>query len=108
MQIPGIYRGSSFMELLETEYRHLRPDVTKLAGILSERDYARKIALSGRDSAKTRVSEIMTPHVVCISSDSRVAAAMSIRTEKHIRHLVVRDSENLMSVISISISGRAR
>ena len=74
------------------------PDLT---GILSERDYARKVILKGRGSADTRVSDIMTHHVICVSSDTRVDACMSIMTQKHVRHLVVRDADRLTGVISI-------
>jgi CBS domain-containing protein len=72
-----------------------------LAGILSERDYARKVILKGRNSEGTPVSAIMTSNVVCVKSDTRVDACMSIMTEKRVRHLVVRDEEELSGVISI-------
>jgi len=76
-------------------------DAGELAGIVSERDYARKVVLTGRDSRETSVSDIMTKNVVCVSSDIRVDASMSIMTEKHVRHLVVRDDGKINGMISI-------
>jgi CBS domain-containing protein len=76
-------------------------DGAELVGILSERDYARKVILKGRDSRDTPVSEIMTPDVVCVTSAMRVDACMSVMTEKRMRHLVVRDDERLSGVVSI-------
>jgi CBS domain-containing protein len=72
-----------------------------LAGILSERDCARKIILKGRDSRDTPVSDIMTRSVVCVTSETRVDACMSLMTDKRVRHLVVRDEDRLAGVISI-------
>ena len=76
-------------------------DAGELAGIVSERDYARKVVLTGRDSRETSVSDIMTKNVVCVSSDIRVDASMSIMTEKCVRHLVVRDDGRINGMISI-------
>ena len=76
-------------------------DAGELAGIVSERDYARKVVLTGRDSRETTVSDIMTRNVVCVSSDIRVDASMSIMTEKCVRHLVVRDDGKINGMISI-------
>jgi CBS domain-containing protein len=76
-------------------------DSGELAGILSERDYARKVILSGRDSRETPVRDIMTENVICVGSDLRVDATLSIMTEKCVRHLVVRDDGKLNGMISI-------
>ena len=72
-----------------------------LAGIVSERDYARKVILTGRDSRETPVSDIMTENVICVGSELRVDASMSIMTEKCVRHLVVRDDGRINGLISI-------
>jgi CBS domain-containing protein len=72
-----------------------------LAGIVSERDYARKVILTGRDSRGTPVSDIMTENVICVGSELRVDASMSIMTEKCVRHLVVRDDGTINGLISI-------
>ncbi len=76
-------------------------DGRKLAGIVSERDYARKVILKGRDSRDTPVRDIMTENVICVGSDLGIDASMSIMTDKHVRHLVVRDDGRITGVISI-------
>jgi CBS domain-containing protein len=76
-------------------------DDTGLVGIVSERDYARKVILTGRDSKETPVSDIMTENVICVSSELRVDASMSIMSEKRVRHLVIRDEGRINGLISI-------
>jgi len=74
----------------------------RLAGIVSERDYARKVILLGRASADTPVSQIMSSPVVTVGLDERVHRCMQIMTEKRIRHLPVLDADGAMvGVISI-------
>ena len=70
-------------------------------GIFTERDYARKIALKGRNSRDTKMSEIMTKNLITITPDYTIEDAMRIMTEKHIRHLPVLENEKLIGVISI-------
>ena len=79
----------------------------KVEGIFSERDYARKVMLLGKTSTDTRVSEIMTPHVVCVGPDWTVDQCMALMTEKRIRHLPVMDDSRLIGVISIGDVVRA-
>lgn len=76
-------------------------DGDELAGIVSERDYARKVILKGRHSRETPVRDIMTENVICVSSDLRVDASMSIMTKNRVRHLVVRDDARINGLISI-------
>jgi len=76
-------------------------EAQELVGIVSERDYARKVVLAGRHSRDTSVRDIMTENVICVSSDLRVDASMSIMTKKHVRHLVVRDEGKVNGLISI-------
>jgi CBS domain-containing protein len=73
----------------------------RLAGIVTERDYARKVVLQGRSSAQTRVREIMTPEVVCVGLDDTTTRCMQIVTERRIRHLPVRDGDAVLGVVSI-------
>jgi signal-transduction protein with cAMP-binding, CBS, and nucleotidyltransferase domain len=73
----------------------------KLAGILSERDYARKMMIKGRDSHSTKVKEIMTTLIVSINPETRLRDCMSLMTEKRIRHLPVFQGEKLVGVVSI-------
>jgi CBS domain-containing protein len=72
-----------------------------LAGIFSERDYARKIILHGKSSKETLVSEIMTPRVVCIGPEQNVDQCMALMTNKRVRHLPVLDHKRVIGVISI-------
>ena len=74
---------------------------TRLVGIISERDYARKIILKGHSSQQTQVKDIMTTHVVYVTPAQTVEECMALMTEKHIRHLPVMDGETLLGVISI-------
>jgi len=79
----------------------------ELAGIFSERDYARKIILLGRHSKDVAVAEIMTPRVVCIRSDQTADECMALMTEKRIRHLPVLESDQLAGMVSIGDVVRA-
>jgi CBS domain-containing protein len=72
-----------------------------IVGILSERDYARKIIIKGKSSKETVVSEIMTEKVFYVTSDMSVEAALALMTEKHFRHLPVVDNNKVSGVISI-------
>ena len=73
----------------------------RLAGILSERDYTRKIVLKGRASDTTRVEEIMTPNVICVNPRTRTRECMALMTEKNIRHLPVLDEGRVIGMVSI-------
>lgn len=72
-----------------------------VVGIISERDYARKVILKGRSSRETAVRDIMTPHVICARLDQSIEECMTIVTERRIRHLPVLDSGRLVGIISI-------
>lgn len=76
-------------------------DEGELVGILSERDYARKVALHGKTSMKTPVREIMTERVFAVRPRNTVEEAMALMTEKHIRHLPVVEEDEIVGVISI-------
>lgn len=76
-------------------------DAGKLAGILSERDYARKVVLQGRSSRDTPVRDIMTGQVVTVGLHDSTDHCMQIVTNRRIRHLPVLDGDAVMGVISI-------
>jgi CBS domain-containing protein len=74
---------------------------SQLVGIISERDYARKVILKGKSSAATKVAEIMTSPVVTARLNMTVDECLRIMTQNRIRHLPVQDGEKLVGVISI-------
>jgi len=76
-------------------------DDRRIAGIISERDYARKIVLLGRTSPNTRVEEIMSSHVVYTHPDQSIEECMAIMTDRRIRHLPVMEEGKLVGIISI-------
>jgi CBS domain-containing protein len=73
----------------------------KLMGIVSERDYARKVILLGRSSKNTRVQEIMTSEVVCVTPTHPLDECMMLMTKHHIRHLPVMKDDHVVGVVSI-------
>ena len=73
----------------------------KLAGIVSERDYARKIVLQGRSSRDTPVREIMTADVVAVGLDETTDRCMQLVTDRRIRHLPVVEGDSVLGVVSI-------
>ncbi len=73
----------------------------QLIGIITERDYARKIILHGKSSADTQVQEIMTTEVLTVRPDDTVHFCMQMMTEKRFRHMPVMDHDKLIGMISI-------
>ena len=76
-------------------------EADKLAGIISERDYARKVILEKKSSMSVPVKEIMTSKVFCVSPDASIEECMSLMTDKRVRHLPVLEDERLVGLISI-------
>jgi CBS domain-containing protein len=76
-------------------------DSGRLAGIFSERDYARKVILLGKSSHDIAVRDIMTAKVITVHPGQTVEACMALMTEKRIRHLPVTEGERLIGVLSI-------
>ena len=76
-------------------------DQDKLIGIFSERDYARKVVLKGKNSTDTKLAEVMSKEVITISSDMQIDACMQLMTDKRVRHLPVLDNGKSIGIISI-------
>ena len=76
-------------------------DGGRLVGVVSERDYTRKIALQGRNSKETRVVDIMTRNVITVAPSTGTRVCMALMSEKKIRHLPVVDGDTVVGMISI-------
>jgi CBS domain-containing protein len=76
-------------------------DGETVAGIMSERDYARKVILHGKSSRELQVREIMTSRVYYLRPEQTVQECMAQMTDKHVRHLPVIENERLVGIISI-------
>jgi len=105
-QVLSIAPNSDVYEALVMMEKHhvgalLVLDAQKLVGIFSERDYARNVALKGKSSKNTLISEVMTSKVISISPNKTLEDCMSIMTEKRIRHLPVLEKNNVIGVLSI-------
>lgn len=76
-------------------------DDNTLKGVMSERDYARKIILEGKSSKDVLVGEIMSPRVIYVDIDTNIEECMALMIKKRIRHLPVYENNNLVGIISI-------
>jgi CBS domain-containing protein len=97
------------IELLAENHIGALPVVSDdaLVGIVSERDYARKVVLQGRNSKDTRVADIMSAPVVTVTRDDTVHECMQIMTDQRIRHLPVVEDGRLVGIVSIGDCVRA-
>lgn len=73
----------------------------KLVGIMTERDYARKVVLDGKSSRNASVKEIMTDQVLCVTPEQTIDECMALMTDKRARHLPVLENDKVVGVISI-------
>ena len=101
-----IYPHNTVYEALELMVTNnigalLVTDEGKLAGIFTERDYARRVILKGKASKETLISEIMTENLITISPDNTLEDCMQLMTNKFIRHLPVIENNELTGIISI-------
>ena len=73
----------------------------KLVGMVTERDYARKVILEGRSSKQFPVKDIMTKHVICVKPERTVEECMVLMTDKRVRHLPVVENKQVVGLVSI-------
>jgi CBS domain-containing protein len=98
--------GATMFDALEALARHevgalMVMTHDKLVGVISERDYTRKVALQGRNSKEVLVAELMTADVMTVTPASRTRECMTLMSQKRIRHLPVVDGERVVGMISI-------
>jgi len=100
---PGqsVFQAIGMMALKEVGALTVVDDTGRLVGIISERDYARKIILKGRSSRQTSVSEIMTRRVIYVDEDARLEECMALMTAKKVRHLPVLRNDDLVGIVSV-------
>ncbi len=96
-----VYQAVEMMALKGVGALTVLADDGSLVGIISERDYARKVILKGLSSQEALVADVMTPDPLSIHDDLRVDECMGIMTERRIRHLPVIEHERLVGMISV-------
>ena len=105
-QVFAVAPGAAVLDAIRTmAERHvgalLVMEGEKLSGIVSERDYARKVILMGRSSADTPVRDIMTAAVITVQPETPVEKCMQIMTERRVRHLPVIENGRVVGMVSI-------
>jgi CBS domain-containing protein len=73
----------------------------KMVGIITERDYARKVVLAGKSSKQTQVKDIMTQRVLWVAPERTIEECMALMTDKKVRHLPVVENTQLVGIVSI-------
>lgn len=101
-----VYQAIELMALAEIS-AVLVVDGDRLVGILTERDYARKVILKGKLSRDTLVRDIMTENLITIAPETTLQECMSVMTTRRVRHLPVLDAGRLVGIISIGDAVRA-
>lgn len=96
-----VYRALELMSEKHVGALMVLDESRNLVGVVSERDYARKVALEGKSSRETAVRDIMTTKLFCVTPTQNIDDCMALMTDKSVRHLPVLDGERLDGVISI-------
>jgi CBS domain-containing protein len=99
----SVYDGLRLMGEKQIGALMVIDELGKVAGIFSERDYARKVILKGKASKDTKVEEVMTPasEMFAVNPDNTVEECMILMTGKHVRHLPVFEKDKFVGVVSI-------
>lgn len=97
----SVYQAIEMMALKEIGALAVVDDKGELVGIISERDYARKVILKNKSSRDTPVSEIMTSKLIVVGENASVNECMALMTEKKIRHLPVVEEGKMCGIISL-------
>jgi CBS domain-containing protein len=104
--VHGVRRTATVFEAIESMTRYnvgalVVTDEDQLCGIITERDYLRRVAVVGRTSKTTAVDEVMSTRLVCVSPGTTLDRCMQLMTERRIRHLPVLVGDRLTGIVSI-------
>ena len=97
----SVYQAIEMMSLKGVGALTVVDDAGKLIGIISERDYARKVILQGKLSKETQIADIMTRDLVTSNQDMTVDECMALMTNRRIRHLPILENDALIGIISV-------
>ena len=96
-----VYDGLAMLSKKDIGALVVVDDNGKLAGIFSERDYARKVVLMGKTSRETRIGDMMSKEITVVRPDNTIQECLHIMTKKKVRHLPVIEDQNLVGIVSI-------
>jgi CBS domain-containing protein len=97
----SVYQAIEMMALKSVGALTVVNDTGQLVGIISERDYARKVILKGKLSKETLVDDIMTRKLTTVEKNDRIEECLALMTQKRIRHLPVLEANHLIGMISV-------
>ena len=96
-----VYDGLAMLSKKDIGALVVVDDKGKLAGIFSERDYARKVVLMGKTSKETRIGDMMSKEITVVRPDNTIQECLHLMTKKKVRHLPVIEDQNLVGIVSI-------